>query len=158
VTPAITTLEALNISFELLSFDYRHADAGEVGLAAARALDLDPVAVYKTLVAALGVERLVVAVIPVAQQLDLKQLARLCGAKQAALAERASAERATGYRVGGISPVGQRRTLETYLDEQALLLPKIFVSAGKRGLELGLRPSDLVLATGAQVARLAAAD
>jgi Cys-tRNA(Pro)/Cys-tRNA(Cys) deacylase len=93
-------------------------------------------------------------VIPVDARLDFKALASAVGAKKAALAEPQAAERATGYVVGGISPLGQRRRLPTVVDESALTYDKIYVSGGKRGLEIALHPQDLVRLTVAQVARI----
>jgi Cys-tRNA(Pro)/Cys-tRNA(Cys) deacylase len=107
--------------------------------------------VFKTLVVAQD-GKLSVALVPVAAQIDLRALG-----KRAALAERAAAERATGYVLGGISPLGQRKRLPTLLDESALGFPTIYVSAGRRGLELELDPADLVRLTGGRVAPIASA-
>ncbi len=96
--------------------------------------------------------RLTTAVVPVSGQLDLKALARALGAGRAAMAEVADAERATGYVAGGISPIGQRRRHRTVIDESALDHPTVFVSAGRRGLDLELAPDDLVAVTGASTA------
>jgi Cys-tRNA(Pro)/Cys-tRNA(Cys) deacylase len=100
--------------------------------------------VFKTLVASLASGDLAVAVIPVDSQLDLKALAAATGAKKAALADRQAAERATGYVIGGISPLGQRRQLTTVVDESALTHEQIYVSGGRRGLEIALDPRDLM--------------
>ena len=97
---------------------------------------------------------LVVAVVPVTGELDLRALAAAVGAKRAAMADPAVAERSSGYVVGGISPLGQRRRLPTVIDEQATQWPTVFVSAGRRGLEIELTPADLVALTGARLARL----
>jgi Cys-tRNA(Pro)/Cys-tRNA(Cys) deacylase len=103
-------------------------------------------------VASLAGDRLVVAVIPVTARLDLKALAAAAGAKKAEMADPAAAERATGYVVGGISPLGQRRRLPTVLDESALTHERIYVSAGRRGLEIALHPRDLAGLTDATLA------
>ena len=126
------------------------------GEAVAAALGIDPPRVFKTLVASVD-GQLGVGVVPVARSLDLKALAAALGGKKAAMAEAAAAERATGYVTGGISPLGQRSRLPVVLDESAMGHETIFVSAGKRGLQLELAPSDLVHLTGAAVASIATA-
>lgn len=112
------------------------------GLEAADALGLAPEAVFKTLLADVD-GRLVVAVVPVTGHLDLKALAAAVGGKRAAMADPAAAERSTGYVVGGISPLGQRRRLRTIIDETARGLEVMYVSAGRRGADVGLAPTDL---------------
>ncbi len=134
---------------------YAHDPAvASYGDEAAAALGLDPGRVLKTLVAVVDGE-LTVAVVPVAAQLDLKALAAAAGGKRAALAPVADAERATGYVAGGISPLGGRRRLPTMVDASALDHPTVFVSAGRRGLEIELAPADLIRLTGALTAPLA---
>ena len=121
---------------------------------AAAALGVDPGRVHKTLVA--GVDgRLVVAIVPVSAELDLKALADAVGGRRAVMADPADAERATGYVRGGISPVGGRRRLPTVLDAAALGLASVYVSAGRRGLQVELAPTDLVGITSARVAPIA---
>lgn len=146
-TPATVALTRAAIAFTL--HEYTHDPRAEsYGLEAAEALGVDPGRVYKTLMA--GVDgRLTVAIVPVSGQLDLKALARAVGGSRAAMAERAEAERVTGYVAGGISPVGQRKRLPTVLDSTALDHPTVFVSAGRRGLDLEIAPADLVRITGA---------
>ncbi|WP_214059522.1 Cys-tRNA(Pro) deacylase [Nocardioides aquaticus] len=125
--------------------------AASYGLEAADALGLDPAVVLKTLVAETdGV--LVVAVVPVTGELDLKALARAVGASRARMADPVAAERSSGYVRGGISPLGQRRRLRTVVDASALDHDRVYVSAGRRGLDVGLAPADLVRLTGATVA------
>jgi Cys-tRNA(Pro)/Cys-tRNA(Cys) deacylase len=124
------------------------------GRDAAEALGVAPERIYKTLVAAVD-GRLAVAIVPVAGELDLKRLAEVLEGRRAEMADPAEAERATGYVVGGISPLGQRRRLPTVVDESADRHPTIFVSAGRRGLQVELAPGDLVRLTGAHVAAIA---
>lgn len=131
--------------------------AGEgVGLAVAARLGTAPNRVCKTLVVDLA-EELAVAVVPVDRSLDLKATAAAFGAKRAAMADPAVAERATGYVTGGISPLGQRRRLRTAVDASIVDHPTVFVSAGRRGLELELAPADVVALTDAVVADIGAA-
>jgi Cys-tRNA(Pro)/Cys-tRNA(Cys) deacylase len=147
MTPAVVAAERAGIPFTL--HEYEHEAGAAYGLEAAAKTGVDPERVFKTLVVSQdGV--LSVAIVPVAAQLDLRALG-----KRAALAERGAAERATGYVLGGISPLGQRKRLPTLLDESTLTFETIFVSAGRRGLELELVPEDLVRLTGARVAAVA---
>lgn len=120
---------------------------------AAAALGVDPERIFKTLVADTG-GRLVVAVVPVARSLDLKALAAAAGSKRAVLADPAVAARTTGYIVGGISPLGQRTTLPTFLDASATRFETVFVSAGKRGLSLELSPQSLAKLAGASMSTI----
>lgn len=144
-TPATVALTRAGIAFTL--HEYAHDPrAASYGLEAAEALGLDPARVFKTLMAAVD-GRLTVAIVPVSGQLDLKALARAVGGSRAAMADRAEAERATGYVAGGISPVGQKKPLPTVLDSTALEHPTVFVSAGRRGLDVELAPADLVRIT-----------
>jgi len=124
------------------------------GLEAAAALGADPARICKTLIASVG-GRLVAAVVPVDRELDLKALAAAAGGRRAEMADPATAERATGYVVGGISPLGQRRRLPTVVDPAALAHGTILVSGGRRGLQVELAPADLVALTEAMVARIA---
>ncbi len=147
MTPAVVAAERAGIPFTL--HEYEHEPGAAYGEEAAAKTGIDPARVFKTLV----VDRdgsLAVAIVPVAAQLDLRALG-----KRAALADRAAAERATGYVLGGISPLGQRKRLPTLLDESALAFETIYVSGGRRGLELELAPADLVRLTDARVAAVA---
>lgn len=147
-TPATVALNRAGVPFTL--HEYAHdPGAASYGLEAAEQLGLDPRAVFKTLLAQVD-GGLAVAVVPVAGQLDLKALAGVLGGKRASMADPAAAERSTGYVVGGISPFGQKRPLPTVLDASALPLPRIYVSGGKRGLDLGVEPADLVRVLGAR--------
>lgn len=123
------------------------------GLEAVEALGVPPERVFKTLVVAVD-DRLVLAIVPVARELDLKRLAGAVGGRRAELAETVTAERATGYVIGGISPLASRRPLRTVLDTSAANHATVLVSAGRRGLQLELSPADLARLTGADVAPL----
>ena len=151
-TPATVALERAGVAFTVHAYDHDPRSAS-YGLEAADALGLDPDAVFKTLLAEVDGE-LVVAVVPVSGQLDLKALASAVGGKRAAMADPAVAERTTGYVVGGISPIGQRKRLRTVVDESATTRPAVYVSGGRRGVDLGLDPADLVRLLDAQVARI----
>jgi len=124
------------------------------GLDAAAALGVEPARIFKTLVATVD-DRLAVAIVPVAAELDLKRLADVLGGRRAALAEPAAAERATGYVIGGISPIGGRRRLPSVLDASAADHATILVSAGRRGLQVELAPVDLARVCGAVIAPIA---
>lgn len=153
MTPAVNAARKAGIPFTL--HEYRHdARTDSYGLEAAEALGLEPARVFKTLVAAPEGKGLWVAVVPVAGLLDLKALAEAAGAKRASMADPKAAERATGYVVGGISPLGQRQRLATVVDSSALRFPTVFVSAGRRGLEIELDPADLVRLCGAVAASI----
>ena len=155
-TPATAALTRAGVAFT--EHTYAHdPGAASYGLEAAAALGLAPAQVFKTLMVSVD-GRLVVGIVPVSGQLDLKAVAAAVGGKRATMADPAAAERATGYVVGGISPVGQRRPHPTVLDETALSLETVYVSGGRRGLDLGLSPGDLVRVTGAVVARIGRSD
>lgn len=151
-TPATVALERAGVAFTLHPYEHDPA-AASYGLEAAERLGLDSQAVFKTLLAEVD-GRLVVGVVPVSGQLDLKALAAAVGGKRAAMADPATLERATGYVLGGISPLGQKKRLSTVIDESALDRPTVYVSGGKRGLDLGLAPRDLVTLLDATVAAI----
>jgi Cys-tRNA(Pro)/Cys-tRNA(Cys) deacylase len=151
MTPAIRAAECAGIDFTL--HPYEHSpDADSFGEEAAAKLGVDPLRIFKTLVAQIDRHTLVLCVIPVAFRLDLKKLAAAAGGKKADLADPADAERVTGYVVGGISPLGGRKKLPALIDEIALLHDTVFVSAGQRGLQMELTPHDLVRLTDAATA------
>jgi Cys-tRNA(Pro)/Cys-tRNA(Cys) deacylase len=154
VTPAVVALRDAGIDHELHVYDLADRARGGFAEEAARHLGLDPARVFKTLVVALDRDstRLGVVIAPAAADVDLSAAAAALGAKRAALADPGRAERTTGYVVGGISPFGQRRRLPTVLDASAATFPTIFVSGGRRGLELEVAPADLVRALDAQEA------
>lgn len=153
-TPALRALVAAGVAHAVRPYEHDRA-AASFGLEASEALDVDPRRVLKTLLAKTGLAQdhgLVVAVVPVAGQLDLKALAAAVGARRAVMADPELAERVTGYVVGGISPLGQRRELRTVVDTSVFEHETVLVSAGRRGLDVELAPGDLVTLTGAQVA------
>jgi len=151
-TLATTALASAGVAFTVHEYDH-DARAESYGGEAAEALGIAPERVFKTLFADVDGD-LVVGVVPVSGQLDLKALARAVGGRKAAMADPRAAERATGYVVGGISPLGQRKTHPTVVDESALTHPTVFVSGGRRGLDLELSPAELVRLTAARVAAI----
>lgn len=152
MTPAINAAKKAKIAFTV--HEYAHDPAcASYGLEAAEKLNIDPARVFKTLVADLGGE-LVVAIIPVEAMLGLKNLAKAAGSKKAAMADKALVERTTGYVLGGVSPLGQKKRLRTFIDASAQSLPTMHVSAGRRGLEIELAPADLMRLTGGTFADL----
>lgn len=153
-TPATALLARSKVVFTL--HPYRHDPrAAAYGEEAAAALGVDTARIFKTLIASVE-GRLACAVVPVAGRLDLKALAAALGGKRAELADPAAAARATGYVVGGISPLGQRSRLPVVVDESAEHFETVYVSAGRRGLQVELAPADLVHTTGAVLASITA--
>jgi len=148
----MTALSAAGVAFTVHEYDH-DARAASYGGEAAEAMGIDPDRVFKTLLADVD-GALVVGVVPVSGQLDLKSLARAVEGRRAAMAEPSVAERATGYVVGGISPLGQRRAHPTVVDASALDHDTMFVSAGRRGMEIELSPAELVRLTAARVAAI----
>jgi Cys-tRNA(Pro)/Cys-tRNA(Cys) deacylase len=152
-TPATALLTREKIAFTLHPYEH-DPRAQAFGEEAAAALGVAPERIFKTLIAAVD-GKLACAVVPVAARLDLKAFAAALGGKRAELAEPAAAARATGYVVGGISPIGQKSRLRVVVDASAEAFETVYVSAGKRGLQVQLAPADLVRAAGALVARIA---
>ncbi len=153
MTPATKALDQRQVVYQthVYAHDPHH---GSYGDEAAEALGIDAARVHKTLLAKVDDKWLVVAVVPVTGKLNLKALAKAAGGKKAAMAEQAEAERSTGYVVGGISPLGQRKPLPTFIDDQARAHATVYVSGGKRGFEIELSPADLAAATEARFAPL----
>lgn len=153
-TPAVAALLAAGIPHTLHHYEHDPASDLGFGLEAAVALGVDPDQVLKTLCAHVD-GHLSVGIVPVSGMLDLKALAHTLGGKRAEMASPAEAERSSGYVVGGISPIGQRKALPTALDETAELYDTVYVSGGRRGLDIGLSPSDLIRITNAAVGPIA---
>lgn len=152
-TPATALLAKRGVDFSL--HPYQHDPRAEAyGDEAATALGIAPDRIFKTLIAAVD-GRLACAVVPVAGRLDLKALAAALGGKRASMAEPAAAARATGYVVGGISPLGQKSRLPVVVDSSVERHETVFVSAGKRGLQIELRPADLLDVSSATTAAIA---
>lgn len=154
MTPAVKALERAGVSFEVHTYAH-DPRAPSYGLEAAEALGIDTASVYKTLLAELDGDELVVAIVPVDTLLDLKSLAKAARVKRAEMADPGAAERSTGYVRGGISPFGQKKRLRTFVDQTMLQLDVVHVSGGRRGLEIALAPEDLISATGAACAAIA---
>jgi len=155
-TPAMVMLERSGVEFAVHTFDHDLVDAEELGYgrAAAHALGVDESQVFKTLLAQ-SEKSAVVAIVPVSAQLSLKALALVLGVKRCEMVPANDAQRITGYVVGGISPFGQKKKLFTVIDESALDLPTIFVSGGRRGLDIEVAPADLVRVLDAKTGALA---
>lgn len=153
-TPAILAARKAGITFEIHSY-HHDPKAHSYGMEAVEALGVSPALVFKTLVAEVD-SHPVCAVVPVESMLDLKALAATHGGKRATMMEPARAERLTGYVLGGISPLGQRTTIATYVDDSAETSPTVYISAGKRGLEIELSCPDLLTLTSGKLARLRA--
>lgn len=151
-TPALVQLAREQITHQVHPYDHDPSVAS-YGLEAATALGVDPARVFKTLVADVDSD-LVVAVVPVSGQLDLKALATAVSGKRATMADPKLAERTTGYVVGGISPLGQRKRLRTVVDTSALDYDNVLISAGRRGLDVELSPHDLIRLTQATTAAI----
>lgn len=153
MTPAIDLLKKARAAHVVHSYQH-DPKAPSYGLEAAEKLALEPARVFKTLLAASEKGELLVAVVPVAGSLDLKALAQAAGAKKADMADPAAAQRATGYLLGGISPLGQKKRLRTFIDVSAREFSSVFVSAGRRGLEVELAAELLAQLTQASFAAI----
>jgi len=143
VTPAIKLLTKQKISFDVLNYQHDSNNL-QFGLEAVEKLNLNPEHVYKTLVLETSDHTFIVAITPVSGQVNLKQLAKVCGTKKVQMAQPQQVENSTGYILGGVSPLGQKKRLKTYLHQSAQGLNALYISAGKRGLEIALSPNDLI--------------
>jgi len=152
-TPATAALDKAGVAYSLATYDY-DPDADSVGLAAAEALGAPPSEVLKTLIV-LADGKPACVVLASDREVSMKKLAAALRAKSAEMAPVPEAERITGYRVGGVSPFGQKKRLPTVLDAEAAALIEAFVNGGQRGLQVRLAPADLVRVLGATVARVA---
>ena len=150
MTPAVKLMTSTSIAFRVCEYGHDPANSN-FGLEAADLLGLDPDQVFKTLIVLSGEEEMC-AVVPVSGQLSLKLFAQAVGAKRTEMCPPDRAERSTGYLVGGISPIAQRRRLRTVIDETAQLYDEIYVSGGRRGLDVAIDPNDLAFLTDATFA------
>ena len=153
MTPAINQLITTKIKHSVLSYTH-DPTATSFGLEAVEKLNLPSRLVFKTLMVTLDGSELVVAIVPVETTLNMKKLAKIAKSKKAEMASQQAAEKSSGYVLGGISPLGQKRKLKTFVDESALEFEKIYVSGGKRGLEIELSALDLISLTKAVVCSL----
>lgn len=151
-TPATQALTKAGIAFSLAHYDY-DPNAERVGLQAAEAMGVSAAEVFKTLMAELD-GKPVCAIVPSDEEVNMKKLAAALGGKSAQMMKPADAERLTGYKVGGISPLGQRRSVPTALDELATLYDEIYLNGGQRGLQIRIKPADLVAVLGCTLADL----
>lgn len=146
MTPAITAVKRAKIPYRIHEYAHDPASAS-YGEEAAHKLGIESARVFKTLVVEIDEKKCAVGIVPVSRQLDLKLFAHVLGTKKAAMASAQDAQRMTGYVLGGISPLGQKRTLATVIDASARAFATVFVSAGRRGLEIELAPGDLCALT-----------
>ncbi|MCA0913327.1 Cys-tRNA(Pro) deacylase [Marinobacter nauticus] len=153
MTPAINAAKQARVNY--IIHEYEHDPAAEsYGEEAAEKTGANPAQVFKTLVVSLDGKNLAVGIVPVTAMLGLKQIAKAAGAKKAVMADKQLVQRTTGYVLGGVSPLGQKKPLKTFIDQSAEDFETIFVSAGKRGLEIELAPADLARLTQARFAPL----
>ncbi|MGI9279236.1 MAG: Cys-tRNA(Pro) deacylase [Endozoicomonas sp.] len=154
MTPAINAAKRARIQYSVHQYEH-DPNCASYGEEAAEKMGQDPAQVFKTLIVSLDSGKLAVGIVPVASQLDLKGMAAACGSKKATMADQGDAARITGYLPGGISPLGQKKRLLTVLDKGAEAFDTIYVSAGRRGLEIELKPSDLLKLTAGQWSNIA---
>ena len=153
-TPATVALEKAGVAFKLHEYDY-DPNAGRIGMQAAEALGVSPQRLLKTLMAKAGGQPVCV-VIASDREVSLKKLAAAAGAKDAAMLPAAEAERVTGYHVGGISPLGQKKRVRVFIDAAAMAHPTIIFNGGRRGLQIEIPPGEFVKLLNAQSADIAA--
>lgn len=155
MTPAVNIAKKAKITYTLHSYTHDPASAS-YGEEASEKLGIPTDRVFKTLVAQIDGRELVVAVIPVSSMLSMKQIAKAAGGKKAEMANAADVERSSGYILGGVSPIGQKKRLKTFIDSSAQNFPTIFVSAGRRGLEIELSEQDLAKITNGKLVAICA--
>ena len=153
MTPAVKELKKTKTAFVLHEYDH-DPSVRSYGEEAAEKLDLSGGRIFKTLIIELSSGELAAAVIPVSSKLNLKLAAKACGVKKVKLAPSGVVERVTGYVLGGVSPVGGKKKLKTFIDNQALSYKSIYVSGGRRGLDIEIDPDDLKRLTGAEISEL----
>lgn len=153
-TQAILALEKSGVAHTIHPYEHDPSNDLGYGLEAAQAIGVAAAQVFKTLMTSVD-GKLVVGIVPVDKKMDLKAVAAAAGGKKAVMAEVAAAERATGYVVGGISPLGQKTRHTTILDDSALSFDTVYVSGGRRGLDVGVAPADLIMLTSAVTAPIA---
>ena len=151
-TPATLALQKAGVAFQLHEYDY-DPDAPRIGMQAAEALGIEPARLLKTLMAKAG-DQVVCVLVPSDREVNLKKLAAAAGAKSAAMLGAHEAERITGYHVGGISPLGQKKRVRVFIEQSALAFERIVLNGGRRGLQVELKPADLVRVLGATAAEL----
>lgn len=153
MTPGINQAKKYKVSHTI--HEYTHDESSEsYGLEAADKMGVSQEVVFKTLVVTLDNKELVVGIIPVSSMLSMKLIAKALGAKKASMADKFDVERSTGYILGGVSPLGQKKRLKTIVDSSANNYPSIYVSAGRRGLEIELSPTDLIKLTNGNFAEI----
>ena len=154
MTPAINEAKKQKIKYQVHQYIHNPSHSS-YGMEAAESLNIDAARVFKTLVLQLDNGKLTVGIVPVAGQLNMKQLAKAAGGKKAAMADASLVEKSTGYVLGGVSPLGQKKRLPTIIDSSAIDHATIFVSGGRRGLEIQLSPDDLCRLTSGTFAPIA---
>lgn len=153
MTPAVNTVKKHKIPHTIYEYDHEPS-VQAYGAEAAQKLSIDEAQVFKTLVVTFNTNEMAVGIIPVSSKLNMKLIAKAAGNKKATMSDPAEVERSTGYVLGGVSPLGQKKKLKTFIDSSAESHKTIFVSAGRRGLEIELSPADLKKLTNGQYAFL----
>lgn len=153
MTPAVNSAKKAKIKFSVHQYEHDSGHAS-YGLEAAEKLAIAAERVFKTLVVKLDAKQLIVAILPVNSMLNMKHVAKACGGRKAEMADKAEVQRSTGYVLGGVSPLGQKKSLKTVIDQPAQLYSTIYVSGGRRGLEIELAATDLQTLTRAMFAPL----